>query len=72
MTRYTVSQDKNSGLWYAHMIGFPYIPVFGSFSERKRTALQYAKMMDGKIHKLTDEAVDMMLERWKEAVSNEA
>ena len=23
---YTVSRDKESGLWYAHMVGFPYIP----------------------------------------------
>lgn len=41
---YTVSQDTKSGLWYAHAKGYPYIPVFGSFSEKKSEAMEYAKM----------------------------
>lgn len=49
---YTVSKDQQSGLWYAHRVGFPYIPVFGSFSKRKSVAMQYACMMEGKPHKL--------------------
>ena len=39
---YTVSQDKASGLWYAHMEGYSYIPVFGSFSEKKSEAEKWA------------------------------
>ena len=45
---YTVSRDKESGLWYAHMVGFPYIPcmidgraTFGN----KINALHNAAMM---------------------------
>ena len=49
---YTVSKDQQSGLWYAHKVGFPYIPVFGSFSERKSVAMQYVYMMEGKPYKL--------------------
>lgn len=37
---YTVSQKD--GLWYAHMTGYSYIPVLGSFSESKREALEWA------------------------------
>lgn len=36
---YVVSFDKKCGMWYAHMRGFPYIPVFGSMSESKSRAL---------------------------------
>lgn len=39
---YTVSKDKRSGLWYAHKVGFPWIPVFGSFNKSKRAAQQIA------------------------------
>ena len=39
---YTVSRDNKSGLWYAHKVGFSYIPVLGSFSRSKRTAQKYA------------------------------
>ena len=42
---YTVSQDKDSGLWYAHMVGYPYIPVMserGTFHKTKRGALAVA------------------------------
>lgn len=42
MMEYVVSQDKKSGLWYAHMEGYSYIPVFGSFSESKSEALNWA------------------------------
>lgn len=41
---YTVSQDKDSNMWYAHRVGFSYIPVFserGTFGT-KRNALQVA------------------------------
>ena len=37
---YTVSQKD--GMWYAHMCGYSYIPVFGSFSESRREALGWA------------------------------
>jgi len=42
--KYTVSKDSKSGLWYAHMKGYAYIPVFGSFSKKKSEAMEYAKM----------------------------
>lgn len=35
MLRYVVSKDSKSGLWYAHAEGYAYIPVAGSFSEKK-------------------------------------
>lgn len=35
MKGYTVSKDSKTGLWYAHMEGFAYIPVSGSFCEKK-------------------------------------
>lgn len=44
MRTYTVTKDRESGLWYAHQRGFPYVPVFGSFSERKSDAMEYVKM----------------------------
>lgn len=44
MKNYTVSKDSKSGIWYAHHKKFPYIPVSGSFSERKTDAMEYAKM----------------------------
>ena len=36
---YTVSKDKN-GYYYAHRIGYPNIPVFGSFSKTKKEVLK--------------------------------
>ena len=39
---YTVSKDEKSGLWYAHKVGFPWIPVLGSFSKSKREAQRVA------------------------------
>lgn len=50
--RYTVSKDSKSGLWYAHMKGFPDIPVGGSFSAKKSDAMEYAKMYDYLPHKV--------------------
>lgn len=44
MRNYTVSKDVKSGLWYAHQKGYVYIPVAGSFSEKKSDAMEYAKM----------------------------
>lgn len=49
---YTVSQDKKTGLWYCHMRGFPYIPCFGSFCEKKSDAMEYAKMYNGLPHRV--------------------
>ncbi len=51
---YTVSMDKNSGLWYAHQVGFPYIPCM--ISERstfgnKNYALHNAAIMMGLTYK---------------------
>ena len=39
---YTVSKDGKSGLWYAHKVGFSWIPVLGSFSKSKRAAQRVA------------------------------
>ena len=47
---YTVSQDRDSGLWYCHAKDFPYIPCFGSFCVKKSDAMEYAKMYNGKQH----------------------
>ena len=44
MKQYTTSKDSKSGLWYAHQKGFSYIPIAGSFSEKKSEAMEYAKM----------------------------
>ena len=35
MKQYTTSKDSKSGLWYAHQKGYSYIPIAGSFSEKK-------------------------------------
>ena len=40
---YVVSKDEKSGLWYVHLEGFAYIPVFGSFRKTKRAAQRIAK-----------------------------
>lgn len=42
---YTVSKEKG-GQWYCHQIGFPYVPVFGSFGDKKK-ALHVAAEMCG-------------------------
>lgn len=44
MKQYTVSKDIKSGMWYVHHKDYPYIPVNGSFSEKKSEAMEYAKM----------------------------
>lgn len=44
MKQYTTSKDSKNGLWYAHQKGFSYIPIAGSFSEKKSDAMEYAKM----------------------------
>jgi len=44
---YVVSKDKKSGLWYVHMVGFPWIPVWGSFSKSKRASQKVAANMMG-------------------------
>lgn len=44
MRNYIVSKDSKSGLWYAHAKGYTYIPIAGSFSEKKSDAMEYAKM----------------------------
>ena len=54
MRGYTVSKDSKSGLWYAHMKGYTYVPVRGSFSEKKSEAMEYAKMYDGLPHKVEE------------------
>lgn len=38
---YTVSKAK-SGAWYAHKVGYPWIPVLGSFRKSKRAAQRVA------------------------------
>lgn len=43
MKNYIVSQDRKTGLWYAHMRGYQHVPVSGSFSEKRRDAAEYAK-----------------------------
>lgn len=44
MKKYVVSQDKKTGLYYAHQKDFDYIPVSGSFSKKRSEANEYAKM----------------------------
>lgn len=41
--RYVVSKDQNSGMWYVHLEGFPYVPIFGSFRRSKRAADSIAR-----------------------------
>lgn len=36
--RYVVSKDQESGMWYVHLEGFAYVPVFGSFRKSKMAA----------------------------------
>lgn len=54
MKGYTVSKDSKTGLWYAHMEGFAYIPVSGSFCEKKSEAREYAKIYMGLQHKVEE------------------
>lgn len=39
---YVVSRDDKSGMWYVHLEGFAYVPVFGSFRRSKRAAQRIA------------------------------
>lgn len=41
--RYTVSWDSYCGMWYVHLEGYPYAPVFGSFRRSKRAAQRIAR-----------------------------
>lgn len=41
---YTVSKEKG-GQWYAHMVGYPHIPVFGSFGDKKKALHAAADQM---------------------------
>ena len=66
MRRYTVSKDSKSGLWYAHMKGYAYVPICGSFSEKKSEAMEYAKMYSGLPHK-----VEEIEQKRKEKFQNE-
>lgn len=43
---YTVSQDKN-GYWYVHMVGYSYIPCWGTFHKTKKAAQKDAAMWMG-------------------------
>lgn len=74
---YTVSQDRNSGLWYCHMKGFPYIPCFGSFCETKTDAMEYARMYNGLKHNVDrverkKKGSDTNLQRQKEHSKDES
>lgn len=40
---YVVSFDPKAGMWYVHLEGFPYVPVFGSFTKSKRAAQRIAR-----------------------------
>jgi len=64
--RYTISKDTKSGLWYAHMKGYSYIPVSGSFSKRKSEAMEYAKMYDYLPNKVEEIEKRRRTERMKE------
>ena len=54
MKQYTTSKDSKSGLWYAHQKGFSYIPIAGSFSEKKSDAMEYAKMYNNLPNKVEE------------------
>ena len=36
---YVVSKTKDGEYWYAHRVGYPNIPIFGSFTKKKTEAL---------------------------------
>ena len=66
MKNYTVSKDSKSGMWYAHHKNFPYIPVSGSFSEKKTDTMEYAKM-----YNLQPNKVEEIEQRRKEKFEKE-
>ena len=63
MNCYTVSKDNKTGMWYAHMRGYDYIPVSGSFSEKKSEAMEYAKMCNYLPNKV-EEIEQRRKEKW--------
>ena len=65
MGNYTVSKDSKSGLWYAHHKNYSYIPVSGSFSEKKSEAMEYAKMYNGLPHKV-EQIEERRKQKWTE------
>ena len=54
MKQYIVSQDKKTGLYYAHQKGFAYVPVSGSFSKKRFEAMEYAKMYNNLPNKVEE------------------
>lgn len=66
--RYTVSKDK-SGVYYAHMRGYPNIPVMGSLGTRKE-ATEYARMMDNMPNKVSEIEARKLLE-FEESLSQQ-
>lgn len=54
MKKYIVSQDKKTGLYYAHQKGFDYVPVSGSFSKKRTEAMEYAKMYNNLPNKVEE------------------
>ena len=54
MKKYIVSQDKKTGLYYAHQKCFDYIPVSGSFSKKRTEAMEYAKMYNNLPNKVEE------------------
>lgn len=47
MRFYTVSKDKDSGLFYIHQEGYAWIPVFGSFTKSRAAATKQAAAYSG-------------------------
>ena len=41
--RYVVSKDTKTGMWYVHLEGFAYVPVFGSFRKSRQAAQRIAR-----------------------------
>ena len=54
MKKYIVSQDKKTGLYYAHQKDFDYIPVSSSFSKKRTEAMEYAKMYNNLPNKVEE------------------
>ena len=54
MKEYIVSQDKKTGLYYAHQKDFDYIPVSSSFSKKRTEAMEYAKMYNNLPNKVEE------------------
>lgn len=50
-TKYIASNPEHEDLWYCHMKGYDYIPVFGSIGSRqKAAAVCRQRNPDGKVH----------------------